>query len=809
VFSSLGHLRPILRSLKRSPGFTAFVILTFALGIGANTAVFSVADAFIFKPVPFPHAGRLVMLHELGPGNTTFPSRVAPADYLDFARQSTSYQQIAAYQQVDFNLAAHHEPEPVFSALVTPNFFGVLGMRPLLGRTFAPGEDQPGKNQVVVLSYGLWQRHFAGDPHVIGRQIRLNGSAFSVIGVMGKDFRFPVATGLWTPLALSVHDRADRSNHSLRLVARLKAGVSVARARQELESIAALLAKTYPRTNRGWSAFAEPLHRFITGDFNRQYSLLLLWAVFFVLLIACANVMNLQFARLSGRRKEFAIRAALGAGRWRIVRQIVTECTILSLAGGVVSLLFSSWSLDLILSNMPAEVARYIAGWENIRLDGRALAFTLAIAVFAGILSGLIPAFRAGDDVHEALKESGRGASAGPGRQRLRSALVAAEIAAAMVLLTGAGLTVKGSRSLIQVNRNLHPQSILTMQIALGGEHYSQPYQRASFYGRMLSRLSQLPGVRSATLVSNVPYGDNPRTAAFDIEGQPVTNAAGRRTAQLQAVSPNYLATAGIPLLQGRGFRDSDGIDSPPVAIVSQNFARRYLPGADPLGRRIRTEGPGGQSPWLTVVGVVQDVRYIPWLTDIAPVIYQPYSQDPLYYTYIALRTKADPMALATPARRAIAALDIDQPLFEIESLDRVIADSIIGLSYVAVILSVLGAIAIVLAAIGIYGLMSYSVTERTHEIGIRLALGAPGPGLLGMVARRGLVLTFTGLAAGLAIAIPLARLLSSLIYGVSANDAATFAATAGILAAVALIACYVPARRAMSVDPIAALRRE
>lgn len=801
-------LRPTLRSLTRSPGFTLFVVLTFALGIGANTAIFSVADAFIFKPVPFPDADRLVMLHERAPGNTTFAALVSPADFLDFRSQSSSYEQVAAYRPVDFNLG-ERDPEPIYSSLVTPNFFDTLAMKPLVGRTFAPGEDQPGNSQVAVLSYGLWQRRFAADPGIAGREIKLNGRTFSVIGVMGKDFRFPVAIGLWAPLTISPHDQGVRDDHSLRVVARLKRGVSESQARAELETISARLAKTYPQTNRGWGIIVQPLRRYITGDFNHQYTLLLLGAVFFVLLIACANVMNLQFARLSGRQKEFAVRAALGAGRWRITRQIVAESAILSFAGALASLLFSAWSLKLILSNMPGELSVYIAGWDNIQLDGRALAFTVAVALFAGVLSGLVPALQTSANVNETLKESGRGTSAGRGRQRLRSVLVVAEIAAAMVLLAGAGLMLKGSQSLIHVNENLRPQSILAMQIALTDKHYGEPYQRAAFYDRMLERLSALPGVEGATLVSNVPYGYNEQISAYTVEGQPVANASEQRTAQLQVVSPNYLDTVGIPLVQGRQFQNSDGPTAPLVAIVTEKFARRHWPGASPIGRRIRPGSADAQGPWLTVVGIVKDVRYDPWVTEIAPVIYQPYRQAPLFYTYIAVRTKGDPLAVATPARRAIAALDIDQPLFEVETLDRVISHRILGLSYVAVMLTVLGAIAILLSAVGIYGLMAYSVSERTHEIGIRLALGAAQPDVLRMLARHGLLLTFSGLGIGLAIAIPLARLLSGLIFGVGVNDFATFGGTAFLLAAVALLACYVPVRRALSVDPIIALRRD
>lgn len=809
-------LRPTLRGLMRAPGFAVFAILTLALGIGANTTIFTVADAFIFKPVPFPDAERLMMLHERAPGNTNFPAMVSPADFLDFRSRASSYEQVAAFVQVDLNLSGTGKPgtgdgdvEPIYASLVTSNFFDMLGMKAMIGRTFAAGEDQPGQNQIVVLSYGLWQQRFGGDPNIGGRKIKLNGSSYSVVGVMSKDFRFPVASTLWTPLALTPKDAAGRDDHWLRVIARLRSGVSESQARGELESISAALASSYPQSNHGWGVMVQPLRRYITGDFNHQYSLLLLGAVFFVLLIACANVMNLQFARMSGRQKEFAVRTALGASRWRIARQVILESTILSLAGALASLLLSAWSLDLILSTMPGEVAKYIAGWENIHLDGRALAFTFVIALFAGILAGLIPALRSTSILNEALKQSGRGTSSSRARQRIRSVLVIAEVGSAMVLLAGAGLLIKGSQSLLRVDAGLNPQSILSMQIVLTDKHYGESHQRAAFYDQMLERLATLPGVDGAALTSNVPYGFNERMATYGVEGQPSASASERRSAQLQAVSANYLAMAGIPLLQGRGFQDSDTAESTPVAVVTEKFARRNWPGEDAIGHRVRIGGATTASPWLTVIGVVKDVRYDPWASEIAPAIYQPYRQAPQYYTYIAIRAKGDPLAVAGPARRAIAALDIDRPVFEVQTLDRVITNKLIGLSYCAVMLAAMGMIAIVLSAVGIYSLMAYSVTERTQEIGIRLALGATRGDVFRMVGSRGVFLVTAGLAIGLAISIPLARLLSSMIYGVGANDPVTFGGTAGLLAVVALLACYFPVRRAMSTDPIVALRNE
>jgi putative ABC transport system permease protein len=807
---ALARCRQILRTLSRTPGFSLFVVLAFALGIGANTAVFSVADAFLFKPVPFPKADRLLMLHARAPGDTTLQSMVSAADYLDIKQRANSLESVAAFQTVDFNLSEHGDPETAYAGAVTSNFFDTLAVRPLLGRTFAAGEDEPGNNRVVVLSYGLWQRRFAADPAILQREIKLNGSAYTVIGVADREMRFPAGIVLWTPLTISAKDRSARDYRSLRVVARLKENVTMAQAGAEIDSIAARFARDYPETHRGWSAMVQPLRRYITGDFNSRYMPLLLAAVFFVLLIACTNVMSMQLARISGRRKEFALRVALGAGRRRIVSQVVAESVVLAIAGAAASLLFSAWGLEIILSRMPGEVARYIVQWDHIQLDWRALAFTLAIAIFAGIFSGVLPALRTTSDVNQALKDGGRSSTPGRAGRWLRSSLVVGEIAAAMVLLAGASLMVKGSRTLASVNTYLRPQSILTMQMVLTDEHYGKAQQRAAFYDRVRERLEQIPGVESAAIASNVPYGSNDVRVRYYVDGQHAGveggGASEQRFAQLQVVSANYLEMLGVKVMEGRGLSDRDGATAPRVAVVSQGFARRNWPQASAIGQRVRTEADG---PWLTVVGVVQDVRYDPFVSEIAPAIYVPYPQSPQYYTFIAIRAKGDPLAVSAPARAAIAGLDIDRPVWEILPLDRVMTDKLVGLSYVSVMLSMLGGIAIVLAAAGIYGLMSHSVSERTQEIGIRVALGAERGGIFAMIARRGLMLTATGLAIGLAIAVPLARLSSNLILGVSSNDPATFGETALLLVAVAMAACYIPARRALQVDPIVALRNE
>ena len=593
----------------------------------------------------------------------------------------------------------------------------------------------------------------------------------------------------------------------LQVVGRLKDGVSVERARAEMQSIAQRLAEERPQTNRGWHVRVVPARKFLTGELTVRYTVLIMGAVGFVLLIACANVANLQFARSSRRHKEIAVRTAMGASRWRIVRQLLTESVLVALAGAALSILLGQWAVDLILANMPPEIAKYVAGWEQIRMDGRVFLFTLGIATLAGIVSGLAPAvISSKPDLNETLKETSRGASSGSARSGLRSILLVGEIALALILLVGAGLMVKGVHALIQVNRNFAPETLLTMRLELPQWKYRDPQQTVRVYDQAVSALEGIPGVTSATLATDLPYGDGGASYNFFIEGRPAPAPGELRRAQIQNISSNYFRAMHISLRGGHAFSDADRANTKRVAMIGESFALRYFRGEDPLGKRIKFEE---SDPWMTIVGVADDVRY-DWVDrNPAAVVYLPYRQSWWPSTYLAVRTAGDPLRLAPAVRSRIAAIDPELPVFEMKTLDRVISQSVLGLSYVAVMMTVVGAIALVLACVGVYGVMAYTVSERTREIGIRMALGAERVDVLRMVMGRGMVVTAAGLAIGFAIAFALARVLSSLIFGVSATDWQIFFGISLALAAAALTATYVPARRASRVDPVIALRHE
>lgn len=804
----LQDIRYALRMLLKSRGYTAVAVLALALGIGANTAIFSVADAFLLKPVALPNLENLVVLMERAPHQTANWTAVSPANYLDWKRQSRSFAVLSPYTWDDANLSGDGEPERIIITRTAVDFFDVLGAKPMMGRVFVSEEDRAG--QSVVLSYGLWQRRFGADPSIVGRTIKLDGLSRTVIGVMDKKFNFPVSVQLWIPWTIDPQESQVRGRHYLQILARLKPGVSLRQASAEMATISRRMSQQYPETNRGWDALVVPIKYFVTGDLTYRYTLMLMAAVGFVLLIACANVANLQFARGAARQREFAVRTALGAKRWRVVRQLLTESIALSLAGAAVGLALAEWGVDLILHYMPADIARYIAGWYEIQLDARAFAFALGLAVLSGIVSGLAPAIQSSKpDLNETLKESGRGTSAGRSRQRVRSVLVVSELALALVLLTGAALMVAGVNSLLGVRQPYDPQHVLSIQINLPEGKYKDPPQRASFYGQVLQRLQSAPQVESAAIVRSLPYGDGDRTVQLGVEGVPVEKGE-YRSAQLETISPNYFSLMRIPLREGRMLGERDGAESLPVAVVSERMARRYWPGQSALGRRIKA-APAEDSakPWLTIVGVVGDIQYAWWDKEPPPVLYQSYRQAPEGWATLAIRAHGDPMRVVPAVRSQVAKVDADQPLAEIKTLDRVMTDSVLGLSYMAVMMTVLGAIALALSAIGVTGLMAYAVTERTHEIGVRLALGAQRDSVLRMLVGRGMLLAGIGLAIGFMGSILLARLLSSLIFGVSATDWTIFGGVLAAMTAVALAASYVPARRAARLDPTVALRHE
>jgi len=800
-----------VRLLRKSPGFTALAVLALGLGIGANTAIFSVADAFLIRPYPFHNLDRLAVVLELHPHQTEGQNSVAPANFTDWKSEARSFDRMSAYRWDEMNMSQSGPAEKVAGFDVSPDFFGTVGVRPVLGRDFHDDDSVQGHNQVVLLSDGLWRRKFGADPNIVGQTIRLDEKPYTVIGVMGRDAVLPQTAELWMPLSLDPKDWASRSAHSLFIVARLRAGVALDQAQAEMYTIAHRLSDAYPDTNRDWSARVMSLALFTVGEDTRQYTYLLLGAVGFVLLIACANVANLQLARATSRHKEIAVRVALGANRWRIVRQLLAESTLLGLGGGVVGVLLATWSVHLILIHMPADVAKYIGGWDQIKMDPAALGFAIAIAIFAGVLAGLAPALQSSRvDLNETLKESGRGTSSGRGRHRMRNVLAVAQVSLALVLLVGAGLMVKGFGALLNINHGYDPESVLTMRTNLPGlPAYKDRHVRAQFYEKALAQLSVIPGVQSLALATSVPYGDYGNQSRFSIEGRPASDASQQHSSWQQQITPNFFATMHVPLIQGRYFDDRDEVDGAGVAIINQKFAKTYWPNESAIGHRVKLGADNSDNPWLTIVGIVADVQY-DW-SDRVPemVLYRPDRQAPPTETYIVIRAPGDVLKLSSAVRGAMAGLDADQPVFEIKTLDTIIRESVIGLAYVAVILGVAGLLALVLAAVGVYGVMAYLVSERVHEIGIRMALGAAPGDVLRMVMRRGLLLAAIGILIGLPCAYGLANVLTGLIYGIRATDISTFAGISLLLAAIAALACYIPARRATRVDPLVALRYE
>jgi putative ABC transport system permease protein len=791
---------------------TLVCALALALGIGANTAIFSVAEAFLMHPVPFENADQIAALIDTRPQQNIDRNAVAPATYFDWQEQARSFEKLGAYAWDEVNLTGPREPVKIQGFDVTANFFDVLGVQPKLGRVFLPEEQHLGKDQEILLSYGLWERQFASDPNVLGKTVKVDGKSFTIVGVMNKGFIFPLPAEAWMPIDLDPMQHSMRDSRYFWVLGRLKPHVTVADASAEMDTITKRQAEAYPDNYKGWHLRVLPMRQFATDDLTRQYTLLLLGAVGFVLLIACADVANVQFARVTGRQKELAVRAAMGASRARIVWQLLTESVLLALAGGVLGLLFAQWYITLILANMPADVEKFIAGWKTISLDGGALLFTMGIAILSGILAGIGPALMTSrTNLSETLKESGRGSSAGRARHRLRNALVVAEVSLSLVLLVGAGLLVKGFYALLSVNESYRPESLLTLNLSLPELQYNHKPGRISFHEQTLARLGQIPQVQSAALATYVPYsnGGGASLRTFSVEGRQPKERGELSAAIMETVSPNYFGLMQIPLRAGRELKDSDAEGTLPVAVISKSLARRYFPDENPLEKKIKVGHADGPAPWLTIVGVADDVHYSWIYKEDMPTLYQSYRQAPPFYVSLVLRSTGDPLALVPAVRSQIAAVDPDLPLFNIKALDKVISESITGIAYVAAMMGVLGIVALVLASVGVYGVMSYAVTERTNEIGIRMAMGATANDICRLVLGKGTWLTLIGMGIGLPLAFAMATALSSLLFGVRTADPMVFIGLPLILAGVATFASYLPARRALRVDPIVALRYE
>jgi putative ABC transport system permease protein len=807
--SILHDVRFAYRMLAKNLGITLVAIFTLGLGIGANTAAFSLSNTFLRKPISFPGVERLAMVLNRAPGQQDDDwSGVSVADFLEWRKENRSFAGLAGYEWADVNLTGAGEPVKAQGFRVTPDFFDVLGIRAALGRGFVAGEDIPGQDARVILSHGLWTQQFASDPRIVGKTVKLDGRPCEIVGVMSQDMNFPASAALWIPMAFRNDEKQDRSSHNVHPLGRLKSGVSLQQAQAEMNAIQERLTALYPAAESGWRVTVQDLGKFVAGH-GRGYMLLMLGSVGFVLLIACANVTNLLLVRSTSRQNELAIRRALGGSRARVIRQLLVESLLLGMCGSIAGLLLGAWGISLLRGNMPPEVSRYIPGWNQVGLDREVFLYTLGVACAAGIIAGLVPAFQGSDSASsEVLRAGQRAGGSSRSRARLRNAFIAAEISLSLVLLVGAVLMSKGVRTLFASNFKSDPQSVLTMRVSLPESKYATSRQRAVFYDRFLERIRELHEVEFATVAGVIPYGYNDDTPAFSIEGQP-KQLGEQRTAERNAIGPDYFRLLHVRLVEGREFDDRDTADSPRVAIVSESMAHGNWPGISVLGRRVKIGEDDSKDPWATVVGVVENVDYSPWEHDLVRAVYFPYRQDPQAGSYIAIRTFSDLRSIMPAVRSILFSVDPDQPVFDVLPFDRVISDQILGLAYVAVVMAVLGLMALVMSAIGVSSVMAYSVTQRIQEIGLRMALGARPRHVLGLFLGGGLKLLAIGTAIGLPAAFALARLLSSLFYGVRAADFFSYASGAILLAVVVVLGCYIPARRATRVDPMRALRYE
>ena len=814
----LQDLRYALRQLRKSPGFTAVAVITLALGIGANTAIFSVVNAVLLRPLPYPDADRLVMVWEQNPHRGWFENIVSGANFHDWQKQNRVFTDMAAFESNSFNLAGENNAEEVAGERVTSNLFSVLGVQPLRGRLFLPEEETQDRAAVIV-SYGLWQQRYGSDPALIGRHITLNGESYPVVGILPPSFSDDYSAS-FSPHSLLWISGIEpfpegREMHDYHALARLQTGITLAQAQANMDAIARQFEQQYPES-KGWGVALVKLHDQVV-EFARPALLVLLGAVGLVLLIACANVANLLLVRATGRQRETAVRSALGATRVRIVRQFLAESTLLSLMGATAGLLFAPLASRILVRLSPPDTPQFEGGGIN----GPVLLFAVALALATGIVFGLAPAWGAAKaNVNEILKDTGRGLGSSGKNRRLRDTLVVCEFGLALALLVGAGLMIKALSHLSRVDIGFNPDHLLTLKLSLEGSHHLDPRRQAEFFRELLARIESLPGVQSATISRGIPMrgwagwnfvtAENPHPAAGETPD-----------ANYLVVAPHYFRTMQIPVLGGRAFNDSDIPSAEPVAMVSDSLARKYWPGQDPIGKRLKISSDANDNtqPWRSIVGVAGNVRSEGQYAPFIPEIYVPYTQYPwiLFPRNILVRTVTDPLAIAPAIRREIAALDKDVPVSEIAAMQEVVAGPMQQGQSVMWLLGGLASLALILSAVGIYGVISYSVTQRTHEIGLRIALGASLSDVSALVVRHGAMLTSIGLGAGLLSIFAMSRLFSSLsfetrwllLFDVKPFDPLILAGVSAALASVALLASYIPARRAAKVDPMMALRYE
>ena len=809
--SLVRDLRFALRMLGKSPGFTAIAVLTLALGIGANTAIFSVVYAVLLKSLPYPHADRLVMLYE----NVRLPAyqndrnEVSPGNFSDWVRQNKVFENVASYRNRSFNLTGMGEPMRVEGELVSASFFTALAVQPVLGRAFRPEEDRPGASHVMVMSDGLWRNQFGADPQILGKQLLLDGERYEVVGVAPAGFHFPDSDDqLWAPLIMTPAERENRGSHSLDVFARLRPGATLQQAQAEMSVIARHLTELYPDSNTGQTVNVVPLQEDLVGPVRP--TLLVLWgAVGLVLLTVCANVANLLLARAPARQREIAVRLALGASRYQLFRQLLTESTLLALGGGVCGLLLGGWGIGALKLLAASHLPR--AG--EFSLNSSVLAFNFAIAILAGLISGLAPALQTGAaNLHDTLRSGSRESAMGS-RLGGRNLLVIVETAVGVVVIIGAGLLLRSFRRIEQVPLGFQPQGVLTFRAIPRGQRYSDLSHRSAFYHQAIERLDALPGVQFAAAVTFVPLTFVRGSKGFTIEGRPPIAPGQIPMAGYDVVTPDYFATMRIAMREGRDFSWRDTNETEPVIIINEGMAKTYWPGEDSLGKRIRQGGPDDHEvPWLTIAGIVGDIREFDPITAPRPTMYFPITQfaDPggILRDWV-VRTTGDPLPVASSVRSAVSSVDKDLPVTRVRTMEEVWSLSVASQRLNLLLFVLFASVALVLSTIGIYGVMAYRVAERTREIGIRMALGAPSTDVLKLVLAQGFRLAALGLLLGVIAAFALTRLMASMIYGISSTDAATFFAVALLLAAVTLAACYIPARRVLRVDPTVALRYE
>lgn len=804
-------LRYAARSLRKSPGFAAVAVLTLAIGIGANTAIFSVVSSVLLRPLPYGEPDRVVMVWN------SFSDRdqmsLSAPELMDYRQGIRSLEELAAYRQTDVNLTGDAEPERLSAARVTANLFDALGTEAMNGRTFTAEEDVSGRDDVVALSHGLWRRRFGGEPSIVGSTIRVDGRLRTVVGVMPASFRLPVdyetedATQLWVPLALNPDDLGGRGFHNLQGVGRLRPGATIEQANAELEVLTRRWIEEGIEDLEDFTAFAVPVQKEVVGDV-RHALLVFFGAVGFVLLIACVNVANLLLVRGDTRQKEMALRVALGAGRRRIVRQILTESVLLAIGGGLLGLFLALLGVKVLVALDPASIPRV----DQVALDGRVLAFTGLVALLTGILFGAIPAFRASrPDLVARLKEGGRSSVLGRSGHRLRSALVIAEIALSVVLVIGAGLMVRSFWELQRIELGLNPESVLTLRLSLPAADYPEATDIVAFYRLLLEQVETLPDVRSAGAAVAVPLASTIGDWGIDIEGRS-ESMEDRFFGHLQVVTPDYFEAMGMTRIRGRFVEETDRTDGLPSVVISEAMAERYWPSEIAIGKRFRIGGRDG--PWFTVVGVVGDVRHNAVVEEALPVMYFPHAQLPLVLGGVSnmalvIKTASDPLAATERVREAIRSMDPNLPVSEIRTMEQIVDTAFSEARFSTLLLGIFAGVALLLGAVGIYGVIAYMVNRRTNEIGIRMALGARTGDVRWLVVRQGAVLALIGIALGLGTALAMTRTLSSLLYEVSTTDPATFVGVALLLGAVALLASYLPARRATRVDAMAALRAE